>query len=73
MTDALNALRPEDFVTLLEDSVKDHFDEGIYDKVVADGQYSSTSIRRLVRKSIKNFSEYEKAYKERDEKGIQEV
>ena len=62
--DALNALRPKDFVSLLEDSVKRHFDESIYDKVMAESQYSSTSIRRLVRKSIKKFSDYEKAYKD---------
>ena len=63
--DALNALRPEDFVALLEDSVDDHFIPEVYDEVMADPQYSSTSIRRLVRKSIKKFSEYEKAYKDR--------
>ena len=62
--DALNALRPQDFVTLLEDSVDDHFIPEVYDEVMADPQYSSTSIRRLVRKSIKKFSDYEKAYKD---------
>jgi len=58
--DALNALRPGDFVTLLEGSIDHYFVQNIYDEVMADPQYSSTSIRRLVRKSIKKFSDYEK-------------
>jgi hypothetical protein len=66
--DALNALRPEDFVTLLEKSVDDHFVPDIYDEVKADPQYSKTSIRRLVRKSIKKFVEYEKTYKDKMKK-----
>ena len=56
--------RPEDFVTLLEGSVDRYFVQNIYDEVMADPQYSSTSIRRLVRKSIKKFSDYEKVYKD---------
>lgn len=63
--DALNALRPEDFVSLLEDSVDRYFDKDIYDKVMEDPKYSPASIRRLVRKSIKKFLEYEKDYKQK--------
>ncbi len=44
--DALNALRPEDFVTLLEDSVDKCFDEEIYDGVMADPKHSAASITR---------------------------
>lgn len=39
--DALNALKPEDFVTLLEDSVDRYFDEDIYDEVMADPKHSA--------------------------------
>lgn len=63
--DALNVLRPEDFVSLLEDSVDRYFDKDIYDKVMEDPKYSPASIRRLVRKSIKKFLEYEKDYKQK--------
>lgn len=62
LTGILNALKPEDFVTLLEDSVNRYFDEAIYDEVMADPKHSADSIRRLLQKSIKKFSEYEKAY-----------
>ena len=61
----LLALRPKDFVSLLEDSVKRHFDESIYDKVYGGiNIFSSTSILYSCRKSIKKFSDYEKAYKD---------
>ena len=66
--DALNALRPEDFVTLLEDSVDKYFDEEIYDGVMADPKHSAASIGRLLHKSIKKFSGYEKAYNEKKKK-----
>ena len=58
--DALNALRPEDFVTLLEDSVDRHFDEDIYDEVMEDPKHQPQAIRRILRKSINKFAEYEK-------------
>jgi len=46
----------------LEDSVDRYFDDDIYDEVMADPKHSAASIRRLLHKSIKKFSEYEKAY-----------
>ena len=60
--DALNALMPEDFITLLEDSVDRHFDEEIYDEIMADPKHSAASIMGLVRRSIKKFPDFEKAY-----------
>jgi len=62
--DALNALKPQDFVTLLEDSVDKYFDADIYDEVRADPKHSAASIRRLLNQSVKKFSKYEKAYRE---------
>jgi hypothetical protein len=38
--DALNALRPSDFISLLEGSVDKHFDESIYREVLDDPVYS---------------------------------
>lgn len=61
--DALNALRPEDFVTLLEDSVDNHFDMGIYTSIMRDPKYSPGAIRKLLHKAIKKFSKYESDYK----------
>jgi hypothetical protein len=53
--DALNALMPDDFIALLEDSVDRHFDESIHAQVMEDSKHSSETIWRQVRKSIKNF------------------
>ena len=55
--DALNALMPDDFIALLEDSVDRHFNEFIYKQVIEDKKHSPEIIRRQVRKSIKNFDE----------------
>jgi hypothetical protein len=54
--DALNALMPDDFIPLLEDSVGRHFDESIYKQVMGDKKHSAGTIGRQVRKSIKNLA-----------------
>jgi hypothetical protein len=53
--DALNALRPQDFIELLQDSVDKHFDESIYQEVLDDPAHSEKEIRRLLRKQIKSY------------------
>ena len=61
--DALNALRPEDFVSLLEDTVDSHFDMDIYTDIMEDPKYSPGAIRKLPHKAIKKFPKYESDYK----------
>jgi hypothetical protein len=53
--DALNALTPDDFTTLLEDSVDRHFDESIYEEVMEDPKYSTETIWREVPNAVKKF------------------
>ena len=53
--DALNALRPEDFVSLLEDTVDSHFDMDIYTDIMEDPKYSPGAIRKLHTKPSRSF------------------
>lgn len=60
--DALNALRPKDFIDLLERSVDRHFDEDIYNEVIQIRGHSAEVISRLVREQIDNFDERKRVY-----------
>ena len=62
--DALNALMPDDFIALLEDSFDRYFDESVYKQVMVDKKHSAETIRRQVRKSIKNFDKLVELHKE---------
>jgi hypothetical protein len=53
--DALNALHPQDFISLLEGSVDKHFDESIYQEVLNDRIHSEKAIKRELRKQVKGF------------------
>ena len=57
--DALNALRPEDFVSLLEDTVDSHFDMDIYTDIMEDPKYSPGAPNKAIKKFPKYESDYE--------------
>lgn len=65
--DALNALMPDDFIALLEDSVDRHFDESVHTQVMEDSKQSNETIWRQVRKSIKNFDKLVEIHRKRRE------
>ncbi len=44
--DAMNALMPDDFIALLEDSVDRHFDEFIYKQVMEDNKHHAEIVWR---------------------------
>ena len=62
--DALNALLPDDFIALLEDSVDRYFDESIHMQITEDSKHSTDTIWRQVRKAIKNFDRLVKIHRE---------
>ena len=62
--DALNALLPDDFIALLEDSVDRYFDESIHMQIKEDSKHSTDTIWRQVRKAIKNFDRLVKIHRE---------
>ena len=67
--DALNALLPDDFIALLEDSVDRYFDESIHMQITEDSKHSTDTIWRQVRKAIKNFDRLVEIHREQKEKG----
>jgi hypothetical protein len=66
--DALNALAPDDFIELLENTVDNHFDQSIYDKVLKERKYSARIIRGHVWKYIKDFDKLSQGFKARKRK-----
>ena len=71
--DALNALMPDDFIALLEDSVDRYFDESIhiqytiYMQIMEDNKHSTEMIWRQVHKAVKNFDKLVEIHRRQNE------